>query len=106
MNKSKKITIWLIVFVLLTPILFTAIAQLLDIYQIQNSGRISYNYTNPYAKLHIGDVNLEESPSFFYDETGKLVTLRMYQSGHRDSGFYLNQIPSGQYTGNTWAESD
>jgi hypothetical protein len=84
--------------------IFLAIANIINNYTIPSEGVISL-VSHPSGKLHIGNEANGEKPWFFYDENGHLVTLRVFQSGERDSTWYTDTCTYGDFSGEKWCEA-
>jgi hypothetical protein len=104
MEKNKIIFLG-VAALILTLLIFHSFSYYNSYYKIPSQGHISPFFPHPYGKLHIGDETLGQNTWFFYDENGHLVTLRMYQSGHRGIGFYTTICEYGDYAGQTWADA-
>lgn len=106
LSKSKVVNVILVSLMILTLIL-SSYSQSIKFKRIASFGYILPVSPHPYGKLRIGNETLGQKPWFFYDENGRLVTLRMYQSGHQSIRFYTEAIPAGKYAdGNTtWADA-
>jgi len=103
--KRKKIVLVVLMATVLTASIFFVIANLINYYKIPSEGIIPSQLVHPYGKLHIGNETLGENPCFFYDENGRLVTLRILQSGHRGQGWYTNDIYGGDFAGEKWCNA-